>query len=380
MTNIDYVESCDTTMLTASDLENLTDRLAKADGPADICNTWPDEIWAILSEFRAFHWLVPQEFGGEGCDRLTLMQRYLAIAQGSLTAAFMLTQHDAAIRRIIPAVRVDTSGEPNTAAKWLSRIVSENLTTTVGISQLTISIRRGERAMGATPTANGGYRLDGFMPWVTGAEKAAVFVTGGTIEDGRQILALVPSDRPGVMIQQPEPLAALNASRTTEVMCQSVEIQADEVLAGPIANVITSKQAGGTGGLETSVLALGQSLAAITFLKHEDPTRFDLEVPVERLESEWTALKSDIFSIVSGDNISITPEQIRQRANALASRSTQACLIARRGSGFLLTDPAQRWARQALFFHVWSCPKPVATASIRDLAGMGESNGCGVLN
>ena len=103
-------------------------------------------------------------------------------------------------------------------------------------------------------------------------------------------------------------------------------------------------------------------------------------MPVERLESEWTALKSDIFSIVSGDNISISPEQIRQRANALASRSTQACLIARRGSGFLLTDPAQRWARQALFFHVWSCPKPVATASIRDLAGMGESAGCGVLN
>lgn len=368
----------DMTQFTPPNLDRLARLLALADGPADISGSWPDELWAILAEFGAFHWLVPAEFGGEGCDRLTLMRRYMAIAQGSLTAAFMLTQHDAALRRLIPAAAVDPStGKPNTAARWLRRVVDENLTTTVGISHLTTSIRRGERAMAATPLENGGYRLDGSMPWVTGAEKAAFFVTGGTLADGRQILALVPADRPGVHVRPPEPLAALNASRTTEVMCDSVEIAADEILAGPVENVITSKQAGGTGGLETSALALGQAGAAIAFLKNEDPTRFALEEPVESLAQEWASLESDLMAVVAGEAPGITPEQIRRRANALASRSTQACLIARRGSGFLLTDPAQRWARQALFFHVWSCPRPVATASIRDLAGMGEPPTCG---
>lgn len=363
-------------MLTPPDLDRLTSLLSRADGPADISGAWPDEIWAILTEHRAFHWLVPAEYGGEGCDRLTLMRRYIAIAQGSLTAAFMLTQHDAALRRLIPAAGIVDSGKPNTAACWLKRVVDENLTTTVGISQLTTSIRRGERAMAATPLENGGYRLDGSMPWVTGAEKAAFFVTGGTLDDGRQILALVPTDRPGVMVKSPEPLAALNASRTTEVVCQSVEISADELLAGPVENVITSKQAGGTCGLETSALALGQSAASIAFLKAEDPARFALEEPVESLAQEWATLENDLQAVAAGEATGITPEQIRRRANALASRATQACLIARRGSGFLLTDPAQRWARQALFFHVWSCPRPVATASIRDLAGMGETPAC----
>ena len=62
--------------------------------------------------------------------------------------------------------------------------------------------------------------------------------------------------------------------------------------------------------------------------------------------------------------------QVRAQANALVLRATQAYLTARRGSGFLRSEPAQRWARQALFFLVWSCPTPIAQAAIRDLAGL----------
>ena len=66
----------------------------------------------------------------------------------------------------------------------------------------------------------------------------------------------------------------------------------------------------------------------------------------------------------------LTPGQIRSQANALVLKSTQAYLTARKGTGFLRSEPAQRWARQALFFLVWSCPSPVAQAAIRDLAGL----------
>jgi hypothetical protein len=358
------------------DLHYLTHQLAEADGPADLTDSWPERLWSILADHGAFSWLIPDTFGGQGLDRVTLMIRYMAIAEGSLTAAFMLSQHDAALRRMIPAAIADPNGSEGSAAWWVRRVVTESLGVTIGISQLTTSIRRGERAMTATPLSNGGFRLEGSMPWVTGAERAACFVTGGTLEDGRQILCLVPADRKGVQPEYPEPLAALNASRTAEVRCQGVDISSKEVLAGPMTNVITSRQAGGTGGLETSALALGQAKSAIERLKAEDPSRFGLEEPVESLDKEWESVRKVLFDLVSQVDSPITPEQVRRRANALVSRATQACLIARRGSGFLLSDPAQRWARQALFFHVWSCPKPVATASLRDLAGVGDSSAC----
>ena len=62
--------------------------------------------------------------------------------------------------------------------------------------------------------------------------------------------------------------------------------------------------------------------------------------------------------------------QIRSGANTLVLRSTQAYLAVMKGTGFLKAEPAQRWARQALFFLVWSCPTPVAHAAIRDLVGL----------
>jgi len=48
--------------------------------------------------------------------------------------------------------------------------------------------------------------------------------------------------------------------------------------------------------------------------------------------------------------------------------ATQAALTAAKGTGFLRPHPAQRWARQALFFLVWSCPWPAASAMLDTLA------------
>ena len=51
---------------------------------------------------------------------------------------------------------------------------------------------------------------------------------------------------------------------------------------------------------------------------------------------------------------------LRVRANRLVLQATQAALTVSKGTGFVRPHPAQRWARQALFFLVWSCPRPAA--------------------
>jgi hypothetical protein len=55
---------------------------------------------------------------------------------------------------------------------------------------------------------------------------------------------------------------------------------------------------------------------------------------------------------------------LRAQANTLVVQSTQAALIASKGTGFVHPHPAQRWVRQAMFFLVWSCPWPAATATL----------------
>ena len=58
---------------------------------------------------------------------------------------------------------------------------------------------------------------------------------------------------------------------------------------------------------------------------------------------------------------------------ALVLRATQVALTVSKGSGFLRSHPAQRWARQALFFLVWSCPRPTTIATLAQLTSGGMS-------
>src|SRR5690348_15634971 len=81
----------------------LISALAEADGAADAAGSWPESLWRMLVEAGVPRWSLPASVGGEGVDRPTLVRRYARLAEGSLTAAFILTQHDAAVRRLAAA-------------------------------------------------------------------------------------------------------------------------------------------------------------------------------------------------------------------------------------------------------------------------------------
>ncbi len=346
-------------------LGGLVEVLSREDGPADSEGVWPDRLWNALVGAKATRWALPGRFPDAGGDRPSLVRRYARVAEGSLTAAFILTQHDAAVRRLVAA-----SGPGRRRAdQWIERIAEGSAFATVGISQLTTSRKHGPRAMAASPT-DSGHRLDGAMPWVTAAERADLLVTGGVLDDGSQMLIALPSDRPGVTIHPPMPLAALGASVTSEVICEAAEVQPEDVLAGPALDVMATPGLAGTGGLETSALAMGQARAALKALAEQAEARGDLIEPFEALAASWSRIAEGLIAAAEGRPDAPPPPSIRAEANALVLRATQAFLTARKGSGFVRDEPAQRWARQALFFLVWSCPSPVANAAIRDLAGI----------
>jgi len=344
------------------DLDGLVQTLASLDGEVDRAGAWPEPLWRALGDAGVTRWALPPEFGGEPLDRATLLARYARVAEGSLTAAFILSQHDAGVRRL--AMGMDRP----VAAGWLSKIAEGRAFATVGLSQLTTSKRHGDQAVRAEGLGDSRFAIDGLVPWVTAAHRADVLVLGASTDDGRQVLIAVPSDRAGVSVRPPFALAALQASCTAEIACERVMVNPDEILAGPAPNVMANPSASGTGGLETSTLALGLALAAIRGLDAEG--RDNLAEPALALRAEWQTLWRDLLATAVEAPGSPTSAAIRGQSNALVLRATQAFLTARKGSGFLLEDPAQRWARQALFFLVWSCPSPVANAALRDLAGL----------
>jgi alkylation response protein AidB-like acyl-CoA dehydrogenase len=241
----------------------------------------------------------------------------------------------------------------------------------VGISHLTTSRRHLAKPVLRAKEADGGFVLDGFSPWVTGAPYAQTVVTGATLDDGRQILVALPTDLPGVAVPPPLKLVGLSASQTGPVNCDRVFVPHKHLLAGPVEEVMKQGAGARTGGLQTSTLAVGLADAAIAFLEDERQRRHDLSNPATALRSEWMLARRDLLALADGETV-CTTENLRARANSLVLRAAQAVLAAAKGTGYVVGHPAGRWCREALFFLVWSCPQPVLAANLCELAGIEE--------
>src|SRR5262249_54380702 len=126
---------------------------------------------------------------------------------------------------------------------------------------------------------------------------------------------------------------------------------------------------GGSGGLETSCLALGLARAALCFLREETKNRQELAETHASFDQRLTEARAEMFHLAETLATPAQTSALRAAANALVLSATQAALTAAKGAGFVRGHPAQRWARQALFFLVWSCPWPAAAATLAHLAG-----------
>lgn len=328
---------------------------------ADTLSSWPEASWQGLCQGRVTGWSIPREHGGAGWSTEQLLDGYERLAGACLTTCFILSQREGACRRIMG------SGRDDLCRELLPGLASGERFTTVGLSQLTTSRQHVEPALRAAEHKDG-FILDGYMPWVTGAVRADFFVTGAVLADGRQILTVLPRQLPGVSVEPALDLMALQGSLTAEVRCRQVMIERRWLLAGPQTKVMGTGGRGGAGGVETSCLALGLAGAAIDHLLRESSTRPELATTAQRLEESRRRVRAEIHHLATEPADPASSAVLRADANALVLRATQAALTASKGAGFLRSHPAQRWARQALFFLVWSCPRPATDALFEFLA------------
>ena len=338
--------------------ENLSALAPLYRTPAD----WPKKSLAICAESGVFRWFLAEAQGGFGWNEADQVRGYLRLAAADLTTTFVITQFIGACKRLA------SSSNALPANRYLSDLLCGKKFATVGISHLTTSSQHlGKPALRATPTEKG-FVLDGMSPWVTGAIAADVLVLAATLEDGRELLAAVPTAIDGISCGPGADLVALSSSCTDRVTLNQVHITTDMVLAGPMQGVMKSGSGAGTGGLQTSTLAAGLSRAAVDYLLNEAAKRSDLIEIAEQLQLQTDALCNDLIDAASGGTCDAG--ELRGRANRLVMRTTQAAMSAAKGAGYVATHPVGRWCREALFFLVWSCPQPVAQEHMCELAGI----------
>ncbi|MEI7688244.1 MAG: acyl-CoA dehydrogenase family protein, partial [Planctomycetota bacterium] len=147
---------------------------------ADRDPVWPAVSWQALDQAGVLRWEIDPALGGCAADALTILDGLEQIAAACLTTCFILSQRQAAVRRI-----ADMATDP-LRSELLPSLASGRSFATVGLSQLTTSRQHGQTSLLARAVGEG-FVLDGVIPWVTGAAACDTIVTGAPTAAGEQV-------------------------------------------------------------------------------------------------------------------------------------------------------------------------------------------------
>lgn len=174
-------------MKVISNLLNLTESyLQKSVAPiANQIDSDSDALFQVLKnlgEIGVLALRIPNDWGGAGADEdsFQLFQELVARYSGAL--AFLQTQHQSAAGIIF------VGGNLPLMQAYLPRMSNGEILVGVGFSQLR---REGDPAIIAV-AVDGGYLLNGFVPWVTGWGLFQEFIVAATLPDNRAVFGIVP--------------------------------------------------------------------------------------------------------------------------------------------------------------------------------------------
>ena len=214
---------------------------------------------------------------------------------------------------------------------------------------------------------DGGWRYDGLVPWFTGWGLNDVLALGGVGADGEVVFGLVPARESGALhATAPLQLAAMSAAGTVQLQLTGLVVPDELVITRLPIRDWRAADVRTTVALNPAVLGVAQAatdrLAAVG-------------------EARGLAAASDLAPVLAGrladvrarayalaDDPDCDPEAalaVRAQGQRLCLDATAALVTASGGSAMALADPAQRWAREALFLVVQGQTLPSREALLR---------------
>jgi alkylation response protein AidB-like acyl-CoA dehydrogenase len=180
------------------------------------------ELWRVLADSGVLGIALPEEAGGAGLGMLGLVT--LLEQQGRRVAPVPLGA--ALATAALPLARF---GTPEQVQRWLPGFVDGSVILTGAFDAPT------GRTVTVTAEEDGaGFRLNGQLVSVTGAQVAAAVLTPLGLPSGEVAVVIVPTDRRGVTI---EPLSVTNRESNATVTLEDVVVSVDEVLPGNGAEI-----------------------------------------------------------------------------------------------------------------------------------------------
>ena len=334
--------------------------------------------FAALAEAGLLGMALPTEYGGQNAsgDAQKAITEIFASYCGVTT--FTQAQHHGPSRMILNG--------PNEELKkrLLPDLAAGRNLCAVSFAHLR---RPGPPILRAEPV-EGGWRLFGTAPWVTGYGLMNQCVFGATLPDGRHVYVWSPFDRadfPEVFdaisgsfpsdwgtlsASPPLPLCAMNASATAELTLNGWFVPAAHWLSESDRETMRTNDRNNI--LGAAPMPLGCAKASVRLLCETAERRGIPAVAraAEALRREWTEQKEavDYWSGKTKEPEGFAKAlETRAWCIEFASRAALAAVAASSGGANSLRHPAQRLLRESLFYAIQAQTQEVMEATLERL-------------
>lgn len=301
----------------------------------------------------------PVDYGGADVAAPVAREVTELLAGADGSTWFVAAQHQT------PLLAVAASPNDATRKRWLRSLCRGQTLAGVAVSHL----RRVDRPPVRATAVERGWRLDGQVFWMTSWGLADVVLLGAQTPDRRFLLALLPARRqPGLTDTGPLPLAAMGGTGTTQLRLTELLVRPEQVVDIVAASEWLAGDAERTANATPAVFGL---LRAVLDRLHEVAAHRSDEAGLraaDRLSGEAARLRAAVYRLLddvpAGERLADRRAH-RAHAGELAVRAAATLVAAGGGAAMSLADPAQRYAREALFHLIQAQTAPVRTATLR---------------
>jgi alkylation response protein AidB-like acyl-CoA dehydrogenase len=290
----------------------------------DASDAVPRSHLDALAEAGLYGAVGPQKYGGLGADLPRFCATVEALAGGCLSTTFVWIQHHTPVRTIAASENEALQRE------WLPRLCSGETRAGIALGGL----RAGPAQIEAR-RAEGGWLLDGEVPYITGwGQIDELFVAARTVAPQPEVVtALVPAEMSKALSVERLQLLATNASWTVKARIRGLFVPEERVIG---VEAYHSPPPYDGGGRPNGSLALGVAARCCALI---GPSPLDAQ-----LEACRRGLNE------ASDE---TMAAARAAAAELAWRTAGALVVAQGSSSLLPSQHAQRLLREAAFLQVF---------------------------
>ncbi|MFB8412667.1 MULTISPECIES: acyl-CoA dehydrogenase family protein [Streptomyces] len=185
----------------------------------------PPEVIRLLADEGLLGIHVAREYGGQGCDAVTLGLLAGELGRGCSSVRSLLTVHSMVAHAV---------------ARWGSRELKQGLLPRLARGERVAALAVSEPGAGSDAAAvttrverdGDAYVVTGHKKWITYGESAEVFLVVGRSAEGPTAL-LIDRDTPGLTTELIEDMIGIRASMTAHVRLDGCRVPAGRLLARP---------------------------------------------------------------------------------------------------------------------------------------------------